>query len=183
MLIEKDQTRAMIILGVMTGVFALGFWLPNRLLENRLQAELTEVQETLAVDRHDPEKLAVMVRQVSDLKALTQQSQKYVPQSDELADLLRQLSIELERQSVSGQEIQTGKIIHGQEYSVVPITLRFKGSFPAVFGFLQRIESMQRMIRVTKLDFDGDSERVNEPLRVRIELYTFFTEVDGGNQL
>lgn len=182
MLIEKDQVRAMIILGVMTGIFGLGFWLPNRLHENRLNAELEDVKESLVVDKHDPEKLAVMVRQVGDLKALTQQSQKYVPQSDELADLLRQLSIELERQSVSGQEIQTGTIIHGQEYSVVPITLRFKGSFPAVFGFLQRIESMQRMIRVTKLDFDGDSEHVNEPLRVRIELYTFFAQVQGVSQ-
>lgn len=182
MSIERDQFRAMIILGVMTGIFGLGFWLPNHLHENRLHAQLKMAEDSLKAEQHDPEKLAVMVRQVSDLKALTLQSQKYVPQSDELADLLRQLSIELERQRVTGQEIQTGTIIHGQEYSVVPITLRFKGSFPAVFGFLQRIESMQRMIRVTKLDFDGDAAHVNELLSVRIELYTFFAEVKGAGQ-
>lgn len=176
MSIERDQMRTMMILGVMTGVFTLGFWLPNHLHEKRLNRQLQVAEKNLSEVHHDPEKLAVMVRQVADLKAMSQQSQKYVPQTDELADLLRQLSIELERQHVSGQEVHTGGIIHGQQYSVIPVTLRFKGSFPAVFGFLSSIESMQRMIRVTKLDFDGDAQQVNELLSVRIELYTFFSE-------
>ena len=85
----------------------------------------------------------------------------------------------LDRQHVVGQELQTGNIIQGEEYGVIPITLRFKGSFPAVYGFLQGIESMRRMIRITKLDFDGDAQRVEEPLAVRIELYTFFSKPQG----
>ena len=180
MSIERDQMRAMLILGVMTGIFTLGFWLPNHLHEKSLHAQLQSVKHELATNHHDPDKLAMLVRQVSDLKSLTTQSQKYVPQSDELADLLRQLSVELQRQHVTGQEIQTGSIVDGDEYSVVPITLRFKGSFPAVFGFLKRIESMQRMIRVTKLDFDGDATHINQPLSVRIVLYTFFSEAQAG---
>ncbi len=180
MSIERDQMRVMLVLGVMMGVFVLAFWLPNHLHEKRLHAELANAKQSLHVDNHSPEAMAGMMRQVTDLRTLTHQSQKYVPQTDELADLLRQLSIELYSQKVTGQEIQTGSIVHGDQYSVIPVTLRFQGSFPAVFGFLQRIESMRRMIRITRLELDGDAQRVNEPLAVLVELYTFFLKPQGG---
>jgi len=180
MSIERDQIRVMMVLGVTMAVFILAFWLPNHLHENRLHAELDVANKSLHQVNHNPQALAGMMRQVTDLRMLTHQSQKYVPQTDELADLLRKLSMELRDQQVIGQEVQTGSIVHGDKYSVIPITLRFQGSFPAVFGFLQRIESMRRMIRITRLEIDGDAQRVNQPLSVRVELYTFFMKPQGG---
>lgn len=181
MSIERDQWRTLMVLGVIAGVFTLAFWLPNHLHEGRLYAKLAQADASLSGEGHRPEKLAGLVRQVADLQAVTHQSQKYVPQSDELAELLRQLSMELQAQRVVGQEIQTSAIIHGDTYSVIPVTLRFEGSFPAVYGFLQRVESMRRMIRITRLEVDGDVQRVDQPLSVRVELYTFFARPSGGN--
>jgi Tfp pilus assembly protein PilO len=179
---ERDQLRVLIILGVMLSIFMVAFWLPNRLHERRLHAELIKADQHLAGDQRSPDALASMVKQAADLRSLTQQSQKYVPQTDELSQLLRQLSLELEGQHVTGQEIQTGSIVHGEVYSVVPITLRFKGSFPAVYGFLKRIESMNRMVRITRLELDGDAQRTDELLTIRLEIYTFFSKPGQGGR-
>lgn len=173
MRIEKDQKRALATVGILVVVFAVGLWLPHRLQERRLYQQIQAAQKQLGFDRASSQGLGKLARDVIALREVTDRSQKYVPQQTELAPLLRQLSTDLQVQEAVDQVLETESGRSGQDYSVIPVKLKFKGSFPGTFGFIKSIESMRRLVRVTRLNARMDVTKPNEPLTVEVQVCAF----------
>ncbi len=173
MRIEKDQKRTLATVGILVAAFVVGLWLPHRLQERRLHQQIKAAQKQLGFDRASSQGLGKLARDVIALREVTDQSQKYVPQETELAPLLRQLSTNLQTLDTSDQVMETETSTTGQDYSVIPVTLKFKGSFPSAFGFIKNIESMRRLVRITRLYARSDASKPGEPLTVEIQICAF----------
>ena len=168
----SDQARTLAIVGIMLAIYGLGLWLPSKIKERKLNEQIANAQRELGFDRASAEGLGQLANEVVELRRIVDSSDKLVPQTSELAALLRELSQQLQKQNVLDQELHTKPLLQGVDYTVIPIDLRFRGSFPALFGFVKEVESMRRLTRINHLEIEGNPAN-GEPLSAQIELTTF----------
>ena len=175
MRIESDQIKTLSVLAVLAVAFVIGMWMPLRAHRKKVDARLDAATSNLDERRHNTRGLAELALNVDRLEATVNAAQRYVPARNEWADLHRQFSDQLELHHVVHPEIEQGQTRLGEDYNLIPVTLRFDGRFPDFHGFLKRIETMPRLIRVTRLKLDADvSDADAQPLSVLLELSTFF---------
>lgn len=175
MRIERDQLCTILIVLGLVAIYAVGVWIPHRKRTENVRRQIKEATQQLEVDRANSRKLDSLARKVFDLKQVVSSAPQIVPREGELAGLLKRLSADLEYQGAADQAIEVRPTIETREYSVIPVTLRFRASFAGVFSFLKKIEAMDRLVRIEQLSLEGDPERPTKPLAVDIELGAFFT--------
>ncbi|MCC6682729.1 MAG: type 4a pilus biogenesis protein PilO [Phycisphaeraceae bacterium] len=173
MRIEKDQKRAMLTAGIMLTVFTAALLVPLRFQRASYQHRIDDARQALGIDLADTKGLAKLNSEVAGLRQVINGAQQYVPDQDEMADVMRGLSEALDAFGVTERQVQTQTTQHYQKYSVMPITLQYRASFPSVFGVLRRIEQMQRLIRVDALEVRHDSDDDLQPLEIKLSLSTF----------
>ncbi len=83
----------------------------------------------------------------------------------------------LETENLSGQLIEPGSPSSDELFHTLPIILRFNGSYLSVASFLNKLEGMERLTRVQKLQIrrDKKSGRPGE-LEVELHINIYFTE-------
>ena len=173
MRIERDQITTAAVLAAMLLVCVLGGWMPNRFRAARLESRIAEARSQLGLGSSGGEDVKQLARQVRELQDAINKTQKHIPQDDELADLLRRISEQLDDQAVVEPTIRTHSVRQGTDYRVIPIELRFEGSFPSAFGFVEQLESMRRLVRIDRLEVEADRKQRHKPLAVALDLSTF----------
>ncbi len=175
MRIEKDQIRSVIILLAMAAGFYFVGWRPQQAERAELNARVQNTQEQLGVNRQGVSNLSELRRLVEQMSEQALTSHEAVPTSTELADLLRSLTNELQTQRMIEPEIETEAIIAGEDFNVIPLSLHFRGSFEGLAGFLRKVESLPRLIRIHKLHIDAAPTKPGEPIEVSLQMTTFST--------
>lgn len=182
MRVERDQRVALLILLAMVGLFLALHWAPRRLKEARLNGRIAQARAQLAADAGGTAQLVSLSREVAELETQAASLRREVPRESQLASLLRHLTGELERLEVTDQEMQTQPLATGSNYSVIPVTLKFRGTFAAALTLVRNIESMPRLVRLTRVELRGEPGKPREPLRVSVELCAFFTQPAEGKR-
>lgn len=174
-MIERDQWKFLTVLGVLLLAFGIGIYLPAYYQRSKIHERIDAAKAELGID---PAALAGLNRYHTRVIALREEvsgAQRYVPQVEEIASVLRGLTQSLDAHDTAQPEVLTGAARRFADYSVVPVSLRFEAPFPAAFGVLDRIESMPRLIRIDELHFQADARRLDAPMSVQLELSTFFS--------
>lgn len=175
MRVERDQIRTLLVLVGLTGLFAVAVWMPLQARHRELKSQIRSVEQQARAERRSTVGLTALGEQIVALRKTVNGQEKRIPEQADLASLLRQWSRELENRQVTDLEIQTQPVVHGADYSMAPITLKFRSSFGAVFGFLRYIESMPRVTRLSRLTLNADPANDDEnALVVHLELSTFY---------
>lgn len=181
-IIERDQWKFVAVLSVLLMGFGIGIYLPAHYQRAKIQKRIDIAKAELGLD---PAAAANMSRYHTRVVALREEvsgAQRYVPRVEEIASVLRGLTRSLDAYEASQPEVLTREAREYADYSVVPVSLRFDGSFPAAFGVLDRIESMPRLIRIDELHFQADPKHLDAPMSVRLELSTFYSTGDEGSR-
>jgi len=178
---ERGQIRTLMILGALTVTFVLGLWLPFRAKRVKIEQQLSTLDADIDAEQQGTVGLATIGQKIVSLSHAVARFDKIVPREPELASLLRELTGELENQDVTSLNIVPGKAVEGDNYCLVPISLAFDGSFHVLFGFLGRIESMDRLVQINTIDATGNPDNPDAPLAVRIELSVFYMPTIGDS--
>jgi len=122
--------------------------------------ELAQVNRQTEVLRHKGENLHVQVRNIAHLRneldRVTEQitsELKLIPESPDIADVMRLLSKPLDGVHVRDQTFRAGssrEAVPGGEFSVrvQPLTVEIEGRFDAIFDLIVSVESMERLVRI-----------------------------------
>lgn len=174
----RIDRRQMINVGVLAGVTALyvgGVWWPQRSDQTALRARVAAAQAKLGSGAANAMTVTVLDREVQRLQRDLDSNKRTIPAAPELASLFEHITRELARRGATQQEIQQPSPIQvGARYSLVPLSVRFQGSFKCAFDVVRSLESMDRLVRVTRVLVDGESRHPGEPVRVTIELCAFY---------
>lgn len=174
MKIERDQVKTLVVIGALIGAFVVGFWLPGRLRQGRLQRQIVENEAVIEMAQPDGMSLSGLVDRVVRLSQEAQSQEQAVPVGPELAPLLKELSLALEAIGAVDIETETGTSLQAEGYAAIPVTQNFKAPFAAVFDYLQRVEKTGRLLRVLRLSANRYDKSGDGMLAVHINLAAFY---------
>lgn len=174
MRIDRGQVVILLVLGGLMAVFVALFGRPHFQAASDIRVKIRQLEQQLQdiLPASGAEEEATESRPEADLT--TAEIDIAVPFNSELGALLEKLSGDVAAESVVVRQLEAKSVVEGSDFNRIPITLRFEGSFEALFGLLQRIETTPRIIRVDELDIRGGSPEFDLPLVVDIQLSTFF---------
>jgi Tfp pilus assembly protein PilO len=137
----------------------------------KLRVEMVETSQRAAV-------VPQMVRQVEELKSLYKNFGRRLPARKELGGFLREISTNLSSNQFSQQVIEPGQPAREKLFHTLPIILRFKGSYPALAGFLTGLGDMERLTQVQKLSISNNTGKDDEgkDLDIEVRMNIYFTE-------
>jgi Tfp pilus assembly protein PilO len=189
MRIDRDQIRVVLILAALVALFIFAAYRPSLATAQNVRADIQRQKAQLGIAQNESRDLVRLVKNVEELRASLSGAQQYIPNENELADLLRNLSQTLDAQQVTGKELQTKAVIRGADYNVMPVDLKFTGSSKAVTNFITALETMPRLIRIDKLEVTcernrpaKDTEKSSDHLKIHMELSTFFSDAAEGTR-
>ena len=126
----------------------------------------------------DAAKAAAVSNMAREVEAMRQQYDEHwedrLPQRQELAEFLREISANLVAERLSNQDIEPGRPTRGPRYNQLPITIRFQGEFLALARFLGRVDEMARLTRVDQLKIGPI--RDTDALAIELGMNIYFTE-------
>lgn len=179
---DKKTIRRLVMVGVATLMGGAVIWLPEHFKRVSMYDQIHDAEYALGINPGLSTGLGQWYQQVVSLREEVRGAQQYVPEEDELADVLRGVTEALRREGVSEPELVTRPIEHYVNYSVIPAGVQVAARYPALFEVLREIEKMPRLIRLERLEVEPSRDDPDQ-LEVALDLSTFFSKAqsrEGG---
>jgi len=139
--LETDQIRTLAVVAVLGAVFFFAEWLPEQMHYRRLQQRIESAERRLGFDQRDAQGLPELAANVDRLRSIVDHEPKYVPDNDEWHTLHGRLSQLLDTRDAREVNLTTAPSTRGEDFTTIPFSLEFRGSFPAIFSVLKEIEA------------------------------------------
>ena len=178
MFVERDQIKTLLIIAAVSAVFAVGLWLPVRSKQNRIRADIDRLKCDINNERQDKENATRWQGEIRLMQAYLRDCTRYVPEKEQLAEVLHGLSNALKKNEAVEQNVLTAETTRYIDYTVIPVTMEYYGSFPATYGILQNVESMSRLIRVEKLAVLQPYQRDDGQLKINMQVSSFYSKLE-----
>ncbi|MEO1237306.1 MAG: type 4a pilus biogenesis protein PilO [Planctomycetota bacterium] len=180
MRIRKDQALVAGAIASAVLAFTFGVWLPESRALRELDARIAAAQAELGPDFLEPTSMDRQQREVDEMRDRLESADRYVPDSPDLASVLRSLTEAVESRGVRGQQFRTSPTRRHRRYCEVPIELEFSDTFLSAYAVLEEIERMPRLVRVDALSFRATSREpaadAPTPTSATFRLSSFYTE-------
>lgn len=178
--VSREEVRFLAVLGLIVGAFGVGLWLPAHRERAKLQTRIDQARQQLEAQRANADEVARLHQQVVQLSQAVSRQPHQVPEQEDLDQVLRHLTRALQSSNVREPDLTTRDTRHFAHYSIIPIEVEFQGSFRDAFGVLERIESMPRLIRVDRLELEGQERNTAGPLSVSLQLSAFVAREEAS---
>jgi len=169
-----------LMLGVVAATVAMAVLLVYRPQSNRLdqiRAQIVSQERSLKTDSELASVVPTMLQQVEAMKRRYKDFDRRLPERQELGGFLREISSHVADENLSGQLIEPGSPDKNELFHTLPIIMRFKGSYLSVASFLKRLEGMERLTRVEKLQLTRDKKAIQpNELDVELQINIYFTQ-------
>ncbi|HET6428446.1 MAG TPA: type 4a pilus biogenesis protein PilO [Phycisphaerae bacterium] len=167
-----------IVLGILTVILVTYVAVVHRwqssCLED-LQGKIAARKRQHEADAAKAARVAPMMREIQAMKhRYNNDWNRRLPESQELAGFLREISANLAEEKLSRPMIAPGDPSRGSLYNVLPITMKFEGDFLSLAGFLRRVDGMTRLTRIEQLSIHPQQE--SNDLAIVLGMNIYFTE-------
>ncbi len=173
----KINKSSMIVLGVtaaMVLVAVVGVYVPQGRKLQQIKADTDARRAAIAADSQKIAVLPELSREVQTLKDRYQDFDRKLPKNQDSHEFVRQINTSLTSAALTNQSIELGHSSREPNFSMLPVNLKFHGSFLSLAAFLDHLDRMQRIWRVQKMTI-GREEKEGE-LGIELQMAIYFTE-------
>ncbi len=180
MRMDKVQLKWMILFAVCAIVIGGVVWWPAQRRISTLKGEIASAAHDLRLVQNRSDGLSALADQVGRLRQQMAARHKKIVTQEQLSELLRELSLEIEAAQMSGQGMSTGKSQLEEDWVVLPVEISCTGTSTDVFDLVNRIERMPWMLHIDQLEIERDKD---DPAMVEAELHltAYFQPEEGGS--
>jgi Tfp pilus assembly protein PilO len=171
--IDFPQIKAILIIVAIALALGVGIWGPAAYQRSGLRATADQIHKELGTEPDATAQCGNIYSEVIALRREAEGEQNIIPDTDQLAKFQRRFTETLMTHGMTETNKVTQPIRHFADYSVMPVSLDFTGSFTGGYGVLQQIEAMPRLIRIDALKISRPVSNTEGPLQVRLKLSTF----------
>ncbi len=180
MLIERDQLKTLIVVAAVSAVFAVGLWLPAHFTQKKLREQIVRLEQNIRTAKQNKENMAQWQIEIHGMHKVLDKHTRYVPENEELGGVLHGLSNALQNNNAIEQNVLTAETARYVDYSVIPVTMEYIGSFTDTYGILREIECMPRLIRIENLAVLQSYQREDDNLlKINMQVSSFYSKREG----
>lgn len=168
---------------VMLGLAGAGFyflWLSKTINSD---AELTLATEAEQRELADLERSTAGIddinRKIKDLQDAIQFFESKLPAEKEVETILEQVWKMAEANSLQAKTIRTGKTERTANYSEQSIEMNLAGDFNGFYLFVQQLEKLPRLTRITDMSLSKMTDRDGE-MQAKLTLSIYFEPSESG---
>ena len=168
---------SLIVLGIVAAVTVAAFvtvFLPQSREMDDLRKEIASREAALATDAAKAAVLPAILRQVRAMQARYKNFDQKLPQQKDLGEFLTEVSKNMGSVGLSNQLIEPGVAKREALFHTLPIIMRFRGSYLSLASLLQRIDGMERLTRVRRMNIKTDPK--SDDLDIELQMNIYFTE-------
>lgn len=172
MTFNLDKSSVLWTLGIagatvaFVGVVTLGQYRSLDAIKDHIAAE----QARLNASRNSPRSIATLQTDVAALAKQTGDFDRQIPREPDLGEVLRSLAQFAEAHDLRPDSIKPGEPTAFNKVSVLPVEVRIRGTFPAIFAMVRDIEAMPRLTHVVRCDITADEQPQGQEQTVTAEL-------------
>lgn len=155
---RKRQRWVCIIAVLFVGDFILCGYLPahQRLVAlDRMRAQQKQVIQMAAAQSAE---LPGLERRLRGMERAVDGFDRRVPAERSLGTFLQQIAGIMTECQLTEQVVLPGKEWKNEELNCVPIHVACKGTLTDIFGFFQKVQSLDRLVRVQRVTLENDSD-------------------------
>jgi len=173
-LTTRDSLAVLGLMVVITGGTILGVYRPQAKTLDDLNTRIISQKTALASAAARASVVPAMLRRVKAMKSRYKNFHKRLPRRQELGGFLKEISENLAQEDLSNQLIEPGNPTREELFHTLPIIMRFRGPYLALARFLERIEKMERLTRVQKMQIKTDPK--SDEVDIELRMIIYFTE-------
>jgi type IV pilus assembly protein PilO len=179
----KFGIRELLFLAVMIGTVTASFFSLKRSIAHReaLQAETESWKRQLAALNQSGSDNVDWNKKIADLKDAIKFLEGKLPAEKEIDVILTQVENMVKANALEKKMVKPLKIDRSANYNELPIEMSLSGDFNGFYAFLQQLEKMPRITRLTNMALTKITDR-DGAMQARITLSIFF-EPDGGSKV
>lgn len=168
----REVTIVLVVLGVLAGAYFLGF---ARMQSQRafLLNDIEKKQNTLEQLRKANASAAQIEKQLQRLAATMDYFDSRLPQEREVEQILREAWMLAESTGLTTNTVKPQKTVKGGGANEQPIEIDFKGNYPGFYDFLCRLERLDRITQLRKLELRKMDSLTNE-MSAKLTLSIFY---------
>lgn len=174
----KDiKIDTLIVIGLLVVVVTAAVFLvyvPQHKRLWNIQAQIVSKKMALEASEEDVAIVPEMARQIEVMKKHSQGFDRSLPKRKELAAFLHEISSILASEELSNQLTKPGDPTEEEQFHILPIIMKFEGSYLALSSLLERIDNMERLARVKKMSIS--KKQRSEDLNIELEMNIYFKE-------
>ena len=177
---EKQQITICLTAVVMIGGFFLFRFLP--LHKRTKAAKLTKNTQSLIIAKgiSDSEQLPLFTAQLHKLKARLSNFEANIPTQRDLGTFVHEIADLMNQYKLKEQEITPHSEIETDGLNCIPVSIQCKGSLAQIFKFNQRLQELDRLIRIQQVKLVNDNDFRGEVLMEADVVIYYRTEVAQG---
>lgn len=161
-------------------VAVLAVYVPQSRKLARIKTQIATQKLSMESDLQGCKVVPELARQVAELKDRYRNMDRRLPKQKELGGFLKEISTNLIEARLCNQTIEPGKPDAAELYRTLPIVMKFEGNFLSLAGFLKRIDRMERLTRVQRMNIaverDVSKDKPSGNVNIELQLNIYFTE-------
>ena len=171
----------MIIVGVATLI------LPSWRASQAIGVELNELRDEIERSGNQPDVINDLTDRLAILQSFGDGRMTPIPEQSDIAGMMETLTRTLDEHGLTDREIKMGSVKELERASSIPMTVVVKGDFNAVFSAVREVESMDRLIRISRFRMGNDNGRPveldrNGAVNGTLTMDVFFAPRDSEEQ-
>ena len=155
---ERQQITICVVAAVTIGGFVLFRYLP---LRSRMKAATQKkAAQTLAIGKGtaDSRQVPLLEEQLLKLRTKLGNYEANVPRESNVGVFLGSVADLMKEHSLTEQVIEPGEEIRADKFRCIPVRMLCKGKLIQIFEFYQRLQSLDRLVRIEQVKLRNDSD-------------------------
>lgn len=173
MQIDGSQKKLLITLVLAVGAFVMLGWYPANRDIKQLTEDIVSTQKQIDGYQGKTEEYPALYAEVQRMQAELDSTSKIIPQQNELAGLIREISTRIDGRALGERELNTRPTVESTHYQTLPIDIACTGDSLSAFNFVNDLESMPQLVQLSGLYMSVDPENPNM-VKTELKVNTFF---------
>jgi Tfp pilus assembly protein PilO len=178
--VANDTWIMLAVLAAIVGVFLVGIYTPQTRRMDRLQAQI-------AKDKHDLEASAELaaivpslIKKVNELRTQYSNFDVKLPREVDVGAFYREICANITREQLSMPHMKVQSPLREELYNTLPIVLQTQGSYLAVGKLLQRLDGMDRLTLVERLELNAMPRSPAVDVTLLVNIYHMANDSETG---
>jgi Tfp pilus assembly protein PilO len=169
--VPNDTWIMFAVLTAILAVFVLGIYLPQSRQMGTLQNQITKDREDIARDAGAVAVVPSLVRRVHELQVQYKDFDRRLPKEVDVGAFYRDVSASFTEEKLARPYMAIQSPAREELYTTLPIRLQTEGSYLAVGKLLERLNSMERLTLVEKLEMKALPKSSSVEVSMLVNIY------------